>query len=76
MIATGAFRNAALVNLSSEDIATGWREPVALCFIDGDHSYKGVRRDWDCWRGHIAPGGMVAFDDARNPEIGPAKVLA
>jgi predicted O-methyltransferase YrrM len=39
-------------------------EPLALLFIDGDHSAEGVRADWAHWRGTIAPGGHVLFHDA------------
>jgi predicted O-methyltransferase YrrM len=39
-------------------------EPLALLFIDGDHSAEGVQADWAHWRGTIAPGGHVLFHDA------------
>jgi predicted O-methyltransferase YrrM len=38
--------------------------PIRLLFIDGDHSYQGVRADWDHWGGLLAPGGHVLFHDA------------
>lgn len=34
-----------------------------LVFIDADHSYDGVRRDWEAWRTKVAHGGLVAFHD-------------
>lgn len=37
--------------------------PVGFLFIDGDHSYQGVRRDFDLWTQLMAPGGIVAFHD-------------
>jgi predicted O-methyltransferase YrrM len=39
-------------------------DPLALLFVDGDHSYEGVRADWMHWRGHVAPGGDLLFHDA------------
>lgn len=33
-------------------------------FIDGDHSYEGVRADWLTWSPLVGPGGIVAFHDA------------
>ena len=39
-------------------------QPLALLFIDGDHSAEGVRADWAHWRGTLAPGGHVLFHDA------------
>ena len=32
-------------------------------FIDGDHSYGGVRRDTDIAKVKIKPGGLLVFDD-------------
>lgn len=75
MLATGSYLNSALVNLSSEAITETWTRPVALCFIDGDHRYDGVRRDWDCWSKHVAAGGCVIFDDASDPHAGPARLI-
>jgi predicted O-methyltransferase YrrM len=40
--------------------------PVDFLFIDGDHGYEGLRGDWEAWREHIAPGGIVALHDSRN----------
>jgi hypothetical protein len=76
MLDTGCFEHVRLVNLSSEVVAPGWRAPIALLFLDGDHTYGGVRRDWDCWSGALAPGATVAFDDATDPELGPARLIA
>lgn len=32
-------------------------------FIDGDHTYDGVRNDWLIWSTLLRPGGIVAFHD-------------
>ena len=34
-----------------------------LLFIDGDHSYEGVKRDWDAYKKFLAKGSVVAFHD-------------
>ena len=34
-----------------------------LLFIDGDHSYEGVKRDWDCYKAFLSPGSVVVFHD-------------
>ena len=39
--------------------------PVDFVFFDGDHSWDGLREDWEAWRPHIAPGGIVCFHDSR-----------
>lgn len=39
------------------------RAPFDLVFIDGDHSYNGVRRDFETYMPFVARGGIVAFHD-------------
>ena len=34
-----------------------------LIFIDGDHSYRGVRKDYELYGPLIRPGGIIAFHD-------------
>lgn len=38
-------------------------EPVDFLFIDGDHSYEGVRQDWEMYSPMVRPGGLVGFHD-------------
>jgi cephalosporin hydroxylase len=34
-----------------------------LLFIDGDHTYAGVRHDYETYRSLVRPGGLIAFHD-------------
>jgi predicted O-methyltransferase YrrM len=54
----------------SAAVAARWDAAVDLVFIDGDHSEEGVRADWEGWNGFVAPGGAVAFHDARLSQEG------
>lgn len=36
---------------------------VDFAFIDGDHTYAGVKQDFDTYRQFLAPDGIVAFHD-------------
>ena len=38
-------------------------DKIDFLFIDGDHSYNGVKLDWELYRPHIKFGGIVAFHD-------------
>jgi predicted O-methyltransferase YrrM len=38
--------------------------PCGLIFVDGDHSYEGVRADVDRWRDSLRAGGHLLFHDA------------
>lgn len=44
-------------------------QPARLLLIDADHSYAGVRDDFNRWLPHVAPGGVVVFHDYRFPDV-------
>lgn len=64
-----------LINLSSELFCTSWKEPISLLWIDGDHSYEGVKRDFESWLPHMQLDGTIALDDATDPALGPRKLI-
>lgn len=39
---------------------------VDFIFIDGDHSYDGLRGDWEAWSVNTIPGGIIALHDSQN----------
>lgn len=52
-----------VIRSHSEDAARDWDRPIDLIFIDGDHSYEGVKRDWELFVPHVKPFGIVVFHD-------------
>ncbi len=36
---------------------------VDFMFLDGDHSYEGIRKDFELYRELARPGGLIAFHD-------------
>lgn len=48
---------------SSEVAAKEMDLPLELLFIDGDHSYSAVSRDYFSWSPKVLPGGFIAFHD-------------
>ncbi|HEX6465017.1 MAG TPA: class I SAM-dependent methyltransferase [Vicinamibacterales bacterium] len=52
-----------IVRRYSSDAAKDWTLPIDLLFIDGDHSYDGVKRDWDLFAPHVREFGLVVFHD-------------
>lgn len=38
-------------------------DPVELLFIDGDHSFDGLRRDIECWYPRVMSGGVIIIHD-------------
>ena len=43
---------------------------VDFLFIDGDHTYEGVRADWMNYGPLVRPGGLIAFHDLITPDFG------
>jgi predicted O-methyltransferase YrrM len=37
--------------------------PIDLLFLDGDHSYKGVKADWETFLPRMSPFGLIVFHD-------------
>jgi hypothetical protein len=52
------------IRARSDEASVGWQTPIDFLFIDGDHSYEAVKRDWEEWSPHVVPSGHVAFHDA------------
>jgi predicted O-methyltransferase YrrM len=40
-------------------------------FLDGDHSYKAIFRDWTDWSARVLPGGIFALHDTTVPDHNP-----
>jgi predicted O-methyltransferase YrrM len=47
----------------SPAVASHWRTPLALLFIDGGHGVEPARADYAGWTPHVAPGGLLAIHD-------------
>jgi hypothetical protein len=75
MVRTGAYRHVRLLNVSSEVVVPGWAQPVALLWLDGDHTYEGVSRDFAAWEPHLTPDADVVLDDADDRELGPRRLV-
>lgn len=52
----------------AEMVAKVWDRPINLLFIDGDHSYEGVKKDHDAWFPKVVKGGTVLYHDYDHPE--------
>ena len=44
-------------------------QPLDFLFIDGDHSYDAVKRDFELYAPLVRPGGLIAMHDI-NPDSG------
>ncbi len=58
-----------LLRTTGAEAAAAWRGPIDFLFIDGDHSWDGIRGDWEGWSGFVEVGGVVCLHDSRaTPE--------
>lgn len=76
ILRTGVGEIVHLVNLGSEEVSRGWSKEISLLWIDGDHRYEAVRRDFHCWEPYVAKGGIIALHDAKSQNLGPSRVVA
>jgi predicted O-methyltransferase YrrM len=47
----------------SFDLAPALNEEIDLLFIDANHDYEAVKRDWSDWAPKVKKGGFVALHD-------------
>jgi predicted O-methyltransferase YrrM len=47
----------------SYEFSKDFSEKIDLLFIDANHEYEAVRRDYEEWAPHLKPGGLLAFHD-------------
>lgn len=73
--------NLHVIRKFSYDSLTDVRQELDLIFIDADHSYKSVKRDWEEWSPKVKVGGRLALHDSqpmpgRCPETsGPVRLV-
>ncbi len=62
----------------SADCARTWPagRKLRLLWIDGDHTYRGAKTDFDLFSPFLADGAIVAMHDVLHHHGGPARVFA
>lgn len=65
----------------SQNVVVGWNKMLDFLFIDGDHTYMAVLRDFEQWTRLLSLGGILAMHDSRmgrpegaNFHQGPSQV--
>jgi predicted O-methyltransferase YrrM len=64
-----------LIPLKSYEAARLIEGPIRFLFIDGDHSYNGVKSDMESFCDKLVKGGLIAFDDFAEHSTGVMKVI-
>ncbi len=60
------------VYLSSFVVSDVLQKDIGLLFIDGDHTYGGVKNDIDEWVKWVIPNGLIAFHDSWFEDVSRA----
>jgi predicted O-methyltransferase YrrM len=53
-------------SIAADRLYSDERRNFDFVFIDGDHSYEGLKADWEGWSRLILPGGTIALHDSRS----------
>jgi hypothetical protein len=53
----------------SEDAVKDWNRSIDFLWIDGDHRYKEVKKDFDLWSPFVRAGGIIAFHDSTSGDV-------
>jgi hypothetical protein len=59
----------------SRELGRTWDRPLRLLWIDGDHTYEGVRLDFDLFSPFLVEGAIIAFHDTLHEFDGPLRVF-
>jgi predicted O-methyltransferase YrrM len=59
----GDISKANIIKGVSWEIAENWERPVDILFIDGDHRYEAVKKDFTSWETHVVIGGFILMHD-------------
>jgi len=59
----------------SHEVAEEWKRPIRFLWIDGDHTYKGVKQDFDNFSPFLTDCSIVALHDILIGYDGPIRVF-
>ena len=67
-------RNVEILKGDSSEIARTWQHGrIDVLHIDADHTYEGVKRDYEAWSHHVRKNGVILFHDVVSPHPGVGK---
>lgn len=79
---TGVSKKIKIIEGFSWDVIDKIPNNIDLLFIDGDHSFDGVKKDFDLYANKMSKNGVIALHDARvfengwtRPDWGPVMLV-
>jgi predicted O-methyltransferase YrrM len=64
--------NIEFIKAFSHVAAPDFQRPVDFIFIDADHSYEAIAKDWQDWFPKVKQGGIIALHDTQIAENSPS----
>jgi predicted O-methyltransferase YrrM len=64
-----------LISDSSASAAARWNTEIGLLWIDGDHRFEAVKKDFELWSPFLSGDGHIAFDDSTVSGLGPHMLI-
>jgi predicted O-methyltransferase YrrM len=62
-----------LIEKLSFDAIDDVPKTIDFIFIDGDHSYEGLKKDWELYSAKVALNGIIALHDTTVPDFDPGR---
>lgn len=63
LIERDLFDNVISIASKSENAHSIWNNPIKFIFIDADHSYEGVKKDFELFEPFVVSGGLIGMHD-------------
>ena len=60
-----------LMRQFSHEAIASWHEPIDLIYLDADHSFDGVTRDFREWGRHVRAGGAILVHTSQQSPAKP-----
>ena len=67
-------RNVQLIRAFSHQAVKQFQSEIDFLFIDADHSWEGIERDWSDWFPKVRQGGLIAMHDCRISTNSPVEL--
>lgn len=69
----GVSHKVKLIEKLSSDATADVPDELDFIFIDGDHSWDGIDKDWNNWSAKVKKGGIIALHDTAVPAFDPSR---
>ena len=62
-----------IVEAFSYEAAKNIDNKIDFIFVDGDHSYEGIQKDWNMYSEKVIIGGYILLHDTSVPSFDPSR---